>query len=652
MNISTLAKKLGYHSQEMRKMIEAMGYRLRPTASKISDKKAKEITKKVEKLEKEKTLEMKEEQKKVEKAKEPKKLYVAQTITVKDFAQVLEMEVTDVIRQLIQEGIMATINEEIDFETASIIAEELGHKIELKKEEKDLIKEKGVRKQILEDLSHEEEKNLKPRPPVVVVMGHVDHGKTKLLDVIRETNIIATEAGGITQKIGAYQAKCNGKVITFLDTPGHEAFKAMRERGAKVTDMAILVVAADDGVMPQTEEAIAHAKNAGVPIIVAINKIDKEGADPEKVKRQLADLGLQPEDWGGDTIMVEISAKMNKNIDKLLEMVLLQAEILELKANQESKAIGTIIEANKDPKKGPVATVLIQNGTLNLGDYVTCGSIYGKIKAMENFLGKRINHAKPSTPVQILGLTAVPDSGDILQEEKSKEAAREKIAKIAKAEIKIKRNLTPEEERKIKKLNIILIADFYGSLEAIIDELNKINSKQVMPQIIDYSAGKITESNVMNAQSSNAIIFGFNSKPTTVASRLAEDKHVKIFSYDIIYELIDEIKKQLSSLIEPEVIKTKLGKLNVLAIFRSEKKRKIIGGRVLSGFLAKDSIVKIIREDVEIGQGKITTVQKNMADVQKVEAGSECGMSIDTTVKVKEGDVIEAWKEEIKKITL
>lgn len=652
MNISTLAKKLGYHTQALRKMIETMGYRLRPTASKISDKKAKEITKKIEKLEKEKQAENLEEQKKAEKAKEPKKLLVPQTITVKDFANVLELEVTDVIRKLIEEGIMATINEEIDFETASIIAEELGFKIELKKEEKDLIKEKGIRKQILEDLSHEEEKDLKPRPPVVVVMGHVDHGKTKLLDVIRETNIIDTEAGGITQKIGAYQAKCKGKAITFLDTPGHEAFKAMRERGAKVTDIAILVVAADDGVMPQTEEAIAHAKNAGVPIIVAINKIDKPEADPEKAKRQLADLGLQPEEWGGNTIMVEISAKFNKNIDKLLEMVLLQADMLELKANQEAKAIGTIVESNKDPKKGPVATVLIQNGTLNLGDYVTCGSNYGKIKAMENFLGKRIDHAKPSTPVQILGLTSVPDSGDILQEEKSKESAKEKIAKIAKAEIKIKRNLTPEEERKIKKLNIILIADFYGSMEAIIDELNKIQSKQVMPHIIDYSAGKITESNVMNAQSSNAIILGFNAQPTAVAKRLAEDKHVKIYTFNIIYELVDEIKKQLSSLIEPEIIKTKIGKLSVLAVFRSEKKRKIVGGKILSGYLTKDLAIKILRDEEEIDAGKITSLQKNKADVDKAEAGSECGISIDTFAKIKEGDIIEAWKEEVKKVTL
>lgn len=652
MNISTLAKKLGYHTQEMRKMIETMGYRLRPTASKISDKKAKEITKKLQREEKNKEEQQVKLAQEEKKAQEPKKYFVPQIVTVKDFADILGLEATDVIKQLIQEGIMATINEEIDFETAAIIAEELGFKIELKREKSDLIKEKGIRKQILEDLSREEAKDLKPRPPVVVVMGHVDHGKTKLLDMIRETNIIATEAGEITQKIGAYQAKCKGKAITFLDTPGHEAFKAMRERGAKVTDLAILVVAADDGVMPQTEEAIAHARNAGVPIIVAINKIDKPGADPEKVKRQLADLGLQPEDWGGDTIMVEISAKFNKNIDKLLEMVLLQAEILELKANPESPAIGTIVESNKDPKKGPVATVLIQNGTLNLGDYVTCGSIYGKIKAMENFLGKKIDHAKPSTPVQILGLIAVPDSGDILQEEKSQATAKEKIAKIAKAEIKIKKNLTPEEERKIKKLNIILVADFYGSLEAIIEELNKITSKQVMPQIIDYDAGKITESNVMNAQSSNAVIFGFNAIPTPVAKRLAEDKHVKILTYDIIYELIDEIKKQLSNLIEPEVIKTKIGKLNVLAVFRSEKKRKIVGGKVLSGYLTKDLTVKVLRGEEEIGTGKITSLQKNKADVEKCEAGSECGLSIDTFAKIKEGDTVEAWKEEVKKITL
>jgi translation initiation factor IF-2 len=647
MNLSTLAKNLGLRRDELVKRMAEFGFKLRQTATtdKISERKAKEIIKKIER-------ERKQKAEKIEKAKRPrelpKKITLTQIIRVKDLAEELTLPVVEVIKKLMENGVMATINEEIDYETAAAVALDFGVEAEEKEEEIDELKTVGVRKKLREEFQKAAE-NLKPRPPVITVMGHVDHGKTRLLDTIRKTNVMEQEAGGITQAIGAYQAKHKGKLITFLDTPGHEAFSLMRERGAKVTDIVILVVAADDGVKPQTVEAIKHAKKAEVPIIVAINKIDKPEADIQRVKKELADHGLVCEEWGGDAICVEISAKFNKNLDKLLEMILLSAEMQELKANPESKAIGTIIESKLDPKKGVVATVLVQNGTLKLGEAVTCGKVFGIIRAMENFQGKKIDHAKPSTPVRILGLEVQPEAGDILQAEESKEKAKEKIARLKKILVPKKIKGFKKDNKSIKKLNIFLAADVQGSIEAILSELEKIQSDAVMPTVLDYKVGKISESDVMMASGSGAIIYGFNTLPTSVAKRIAEEKKVKIKTFNIIYKLLDDIKQELNAKIEPEIKKTILGKLKVLRIFRKEKKRVILGGEIISGKFIKESKISVLREGQEIGKGEMKNLQENKINADEVKQGKQCGIEFLGEVKIKEGDVLTAYKEEITK---
>lgn len=586
------------------------------------------------------------------------KVALPPTITVRDFADRLKMTVPEVITALMENGIMATINEEIDYDTATLMAEELGFKAEKEISEEDVSKEKGIRKQLQEEFAEADESDLKDRPPVVAIMGHVDHGKTKLLDAIREANVIDTEAGGITQKIGAYQVKEKGKLITFIDTPGHEAFAAMRERGAKVTDIAILVVAADDGVKPQTKEAIKHIKKAGVPMIVAINKIDKPEADPERVKKDLADNQVMPEEWGGDTVCVAVSAKQKTNINELLDMVLLVAEMETLKANPKAQAIGTIIESDKNPKRGVEATVLVQNGILKQGDVVTVGSVYGKIKAMENHLGKKINHAKPATPVRILGLDSVPEVGDILFAEESIDKARQKVARLK----KFSQPTTPKTDSKdkkkgkIKKLNIILKADTQGSLEAVMESLGKIKSEEVQSAIISYGVGKVTESDIMMATSSLALVISFNINVTPVAQRMAEEAKIEIKTYDVIYNLIDEVKKRLEDMLEPEVIRTDLGKLEILAVFRTEPGKMIVGGKVLSKHLENNALVQVFRgqkDDLEeIGTGKITSLQTNKVEVEEVKQGEEAGIMFEGDVRIKKGDILETWKEEVKKKTL
>jgi len=590
-----------------------------------------------------------------EETAEPKtKVAIPPTITVRDFAERLKMTVAEVITALMNNGIMDTINEEVDYDTAALLAEELGFKAEKETSEEDLTKEKGVRKQLQEDFAEADTSDLKNRPPVVAVMGHVDHGKTKLLDAIRATNIIDTEAGGITQKIGAYQVKEKGKMITFIDTPGHEAFAAMRERGAKVTDIAILVVAADDGVKPQTKEAIKHIKKAGVPMIVAINKIDKPEADLERVKKDLADNQVMPEEWGGDTVCVAVSAKQKTNINELLDMVLLVAEMETLQANPKAQAIGTVIESDKNPKRGVEATVLVQNGTLKQGDVITVGSVYGKIKAMENDLGKRINHAKPATPVRVLGLESVPEVGDILFAEESIDKARQKVAKLKKfsqpAALKV---VSKDQKGKVKKLNIILKADTQGSLEAVMESLGKIKSDEVVANIISYGVGKVTESDIMMATSSLALVISFDTSVTSVAQRMAEDAKIEIKSYDVIYNLIDEVKKRLEDILEPEVIRTDLGKLEILAVFRTEPGKMIVGGKVLSRHMENNTLVRVLRgkkdEEEELGTGKITSLQTNKVEVKKVKQGDEAGIVFEGDIRIKKGDILETWKEEVKK---
>lgn len=646
MNLSTLAKNLGMRRDELVKKMAQFGFRLRTTATtdKISERKAKEIIKKIER-EKRFAQEKKEEEKEAKET--PKKILIPSVVQVKDLAERMRVPVVEVIKKLMANGVMATINEEIDFETAAILASDFGVECEEEKEEINKLKTEGLRKVLQEEFA-KSGKNLKPRPPIITVMGHVDHGKTKLLDNIRKTNVMEQEAGGITQHIGAYQAKQKGKLITFLDTPGHEAFFAMRERGAKVTDIVVLVVAADDGVKPQTIEAIKHAKKANAPILVAINKIDKPEADPQRVKKELSDHGLVPEEWGGETICVEISAKFNKNLDKLLEAILLLAEMQEVKANPGVKAIGTIIESKVDAKRGVVATVLIQNGTLKLGEAVTCGSTFGVIRAMENFQGKKIDHAKPSAPVRILGLESQPEVGDILQAEENKEKAKEKIMRLKKVSLRHIKTLK-KENKKVKKLNIILVTDVQGSFEAILNELSKIESETIEPQVLEYKAGKITESDVMMAAGSQAIIYGFNTLPTPVAQRIAEEKKVKIKSFDIIYKLFDDIKKELNALVEPEIRKFILGKLKVLAIFRTERGRIVFGGEVIKGKLQKGLKADILRNEEKVSSGEITSLQQNKINVEEIKEGKQCGLEFRGEGKIKEGDILVAYKEEVTK---
>ena len=643
MNITILSKRLNMPIPELVKKIAGYGFKLRANTKKISDRKAKEIIKKVERERRE------AEKEKEEEYETPDKITLSSSITVKEFADKLNMPVTKVIPELMKNGIMATINEEIDYETAAIIAEEMGVKVEEHREKKDILKEEGIRKKIIKQLEEEKDSNLKARPPVVCVLGHVDHGKTTLLDAMRETNVVEGESGGITQHIGAYQAKIKGKNITFLDTPGHEAFRAMRERGAKVTDIAILVVAADDSVQPQTKEAIDHIKKAKVPMIVAINKIDKPDADVEKSKKQLADHEVLTEEWGGDTVCVEISAKQKLNLDKLLESILLVSEMEELKASPDTKAVGTIIESNMDAKQGPIATVLVQNGILKLNDPVTVFGILGTIKSMENFQGKKIDHAKPSTPVRILGLEKVPEVGDILQVEISREEAKKKVGqykKISNISSKFKKNINSKE----KTLNIILATDVQGSLEAITSELNKIETEDVNLQIINFKVGKISESDVMMASSSNALILGFNTDISSVAKRMAEDRKVEYKTYKVIYEMLDEVKEKLDSMVEIEKELAKIGKLEILAVFRTEKDKKIVGGKVISGKMKKGVVIKVIRDKEVIGEGKLSNLQSGKKDVAEVGSGSECGITFTGHTKIREGDVLEAYEEkEIKK---
>ena len=635
LNLSNIAKELKMTNLELREQATRAGFKLKASVRKIDERTAAKMVKAIK-------VQIEEETKKVKEAPKAKikKITIPQTVSVREFAQKLGLPVTDVIRQLMNYGVMATINEEIDFDTASITASHFG--IQVEKEKAEVLKEIGVRKKLKEEFAKKGLK-LKERAPVVVVIGHVDHGKSTLLENIQKISITAKEFGGITQHIGAYQIKHKGKPITFLDTPGHEAFTAMRERGAKVTDLAVLVVAADDGVMPQTIEAIRHTKKYNLPIIVAINKIDKPGADLKKVKKQLADQGILVEDYGGNVISVEVSAKQGKNLNKLLNTILLLAEMEELKAEFDVPALGTVIECQMDHERGPVATVLVQNGTLKIGDAVTCGKTFGLIKHLEDFLGKKIAEAKPSTPVKILGIESVPELGDVLCVEKNKEQAKAKIAKLK----RFAPHLPQAQKIKGRKLlNLIVKADVSGSLDAILGALASLETPKVAPQIVHFEVGKITESDVMQAVSSNAMILGFNVEINPVAKRLAQDEKVNYKIYKVIYELIEDIKKILGQMVELEIKIVKLGKIKILAVFRTEAKRVVVGGKVISGKLEKNTKVNVFRAEEKIGQGKLINLQINKVNVSTVEAGKECGLEFEGGIKIKEGDVLEAWQEE------
>ena len=577
---------------------------------------------------------------------------IPESITVKDFAAEIKKTTAEVIKKLLGYGIMATINQEIDFDTAYLIAQEFG--ITAKK------KEVVTDEDILFDESEDKEEELVTRPPVIVVMGHVDHGKTSLLDTIRKTNVIEGEAGGITQAIGAYKVKVNDREITFLDTPGHEAFTAMRARGAQITDIAILVVAANDGVMPQTIEAINHAKSAGIPIIVAINKIDLPDANPDRVKQELMAYDLVPEEWGGDTIFVPISAKNGTNIDQLLEMVLLEADVLELKANPHKQAKGAVIEAKLDKARGAIATVLVQRGTLDVGDTIVVGSSIGRIRAMKDDKGKSVKSAGPSTPVEIMGLTEVPEAGDTFYEvknekvakhliERRKRQAREQAINQA-TKVTLDNLFSQMEEGKLKVLNLIVKADVQGSVEAVKQSLEKLENEEVKVKVIHAAVGAVNQSDVTLAKVSNAIIIAFNVRPDNVAKEEAKKDEVEIKQYSVIYQAIEDVENAMKGMLEPKYEEKVIGNAEVRQTFRISNVGTIAGCYVLSGKVERNAGVRVIRDNVVIHDGHLATLKRFKDDVKEVGKGFECGMQIENYNDIKEGDQIEVYiMEEIKR---
>ncbi len=565
--------------------------------------------------------------------------------TIKEFAEVIGQKVGDIIKKLMTMGVMATQNQPMDMDAALLIAEEYGVKGEVSTIE--------TAEDVLEEKEDTAESQVH-RPPVVTIMGHVDHGKTSLLDAVREANVVAKEAGGITQHIGAYQVSLKGKEITFLDTPGHEAFTAMRARGAKVTDIVILVVAADDGVMPQTREAVNHAKAAGVPIIVAINKIDKPDSKPERIKQELSDLELAPEDWGGQTIFCEVSAKKKIGLEHLLEMILIQADVLELKANPDKMARGTIIEAKLDKGRGPVATVLVQSGTLRQGDIFVSGTMFGRVRALNNDKGERVEAAGPAVPVEVIGFSGVPSAGErfiVLDEERKARALAEfRTAKRRTAEMAAMKKVTLEDlhsqiqEGTVKELNIVLKADVQGSAGAIVDALGKLSTPAVKLKVIHSSVGAINETDVMLAAASNAIIIGFNIRPEAKATDIAQREGVDVRMYNIIYNIIDDIKAAMEGLLEPTLKERVLGHAEVRQTFHVSKVGTIAGCSVVDGVMTRQNDgVRVLRDNVVVYTGKLHSLKRFKDDVREVQTGYECGLGIENFNDLKVGDIIEAF---------
>ena len=569
------------------------------------------------------------------------------TITVKKFAELLRVPVSAVITELLRNKIMATINEEIDYETASIIADDLGFKTE---EDLEVAQTETLTLEKLLEITkkeQEQDKKLILRPPIVTILGHVDHGKTTLLDTIRKTSVAAGEAGGITQHISAYQAKKRGKVITFIDTPGHEAFSAMRERGVSLADIAILVVAADDSVQPQTKEVITYIKERNIPTIVAINKIDKPEANVMRVKKELAEQGILIEGWGGKVLCNEISAKNNIGIGDLLESILLLSEVENFRADEKRDGLAVVLESHLDPQKGPLATILVKTGALKVGQDIAVGKTYGRIRRMEDYAGKNVERATPSMPIVLFGLNEVPQTNDVVQVVSGKSFARTKSQELAQrlAGAKSKTAHATEDDT-IPKLPIVLKADMQGSLEAIDQILATYKSEKVFLVYVAAGIGNITESDVKMAQSAGAAVYGFNVSATPVAKRLAESGAVNIKTYTIIYQLVDEIKKQLLALLPTETIRTDLGTLTVLALFRTEKERMIIGGRVTKGHVAIGANLDVVRGERVIGTGKLSKVQHNKIDVNEVKQDKECGLTFEGATKIKVGDLLMCYTEE------
>ncbi|MFZ6029891.1 MAG: translation initiation factor IF-2 [Chloroflexota bacterium] len=575
------------------------------------------------------------------------------TITIRELAQTIHASPIDIIKTLMANGVMANINQQVDFDTAAIVASEMGYEATLEAPE---VEEKQENSDIplwRQLIANEPQEKLKPRPPVVTILGHVDHGKTTLLDAIRNTNVAGGEVGGITQHIGAYQVEHNKQPITFLDTPGHAAFTAMRARGAQGADIVVLVIAADDGVMPQTKEAIAHAKAARVPILVAMNKIDKGNADPDKVKRQLAEVELVPDDWGGDTLIVPLSAKQRKGIDDLLEAILLIADSVSILANPEGKVTGTVIEAELDKNRGPLATLLIQNGTLNMGDTIVVGNTYGRIKAMFDYRLRPVRKAGPSIPVSVMGLSDVPAAGDIFQVVGSeregraivleRQQAKAQSAAGPKAAITLEQLFDRFQAGEIRELRLVIKADVQGSLEPLISSLNDLSSDQIKVNILHASTGNITENDIMLAAASKAIVLGFSVHADGAARNLAESEGVSIRTYDIIYRLLEDVEKALKGMLEPEVKETIIGHAEVRAIFRVSKVGVIAGCRVTDGELRRNGKMRVLRNGEVVHTGEVGSLKHLQEDVREVRQGFECGVGLKHFDEFQTGDKLECF---------
>lgn len=652
MNLTELARKLKVPTSELKEKLPELGFDIGMKAIKVPDDIAEKIIVKwneeKKRLELEKKYKVSQDQStdQLVDNKFDRVIKVPQLISVRDLADRLHLSAPAMIAELMKHGIMASLSEKVDFEITTIIAESLGYKTILVEETSLDEKQQQIIQDKLKKIRNKKSDYLAPRPPIVVVMGHVDHGKTKLLDTIRETNVVDSEAGGITQHIGAYQVVKNNRTITFIDTPGHEAFSAMRSRGANVADIAILVVAADSGVQPQTIEAIKMIQDAGLPMIVAINKVDKAEADLEKVKKDLAEINLIPEDWGGNIICVPVSAKDGTNISELLEMVLLTADLNQeqIKAEYNAPAIGTIIESHLDKGTGPVATVLIHSGTLRIGDKVRVGNVLGKIRSMQDYQGKKIDFATPSTPVRIIGLERVPVVGEILEAGVDFKLLRRQldIKKYQPAEFKGKQLESEDEKKsKIKKLNILLKADVTGSLEAAVQSLKKYNGKQVMVNIVYKGLGNITEVDVVRAESTKAYIYGFNVSATPQAYEVAKEKKIDIKLYQIIYKLLEDVAEKLEDLLDPVLNREVKGKGKVLVVFRGHKQKMIVGVKVLTGEIVNGAKLIVWREGKIVGEGQVQQLRIGPEQVNKVLSGSECGLEYSGSIALQPEDELE-----------
>ena len=657
MNVTELARRLKVTPNELREWLPRFGFDIGKKAIKIDNNIAQKIIQEWPKIKEQIDQEKKAaapatpETEKVE--QQPTSVSVPKQIRVRDLATKAQIPVNKVLSELIKNGVFTSINEKIDADTASIVGSELG--IDVQQEEgeegEEQMEQSEEEKKLEDTIKAQEEGKLEDRPPVTVVMGHVDHGKTRLLDTIRKSNTLEGEPGGITQHIGAYQVVRNDRILTFIDTPGHEAFTAMRSRGAKVADIAILIVAADDGVQPQTTEAYRIIQSAGLPFVVAINKIDKEGADPEKTKQELANqLGIIPEDWGGKTITTPISAINNTKIQELLDMLLLtsDSEGEDMKANPYTQAMGTIVESHINKSAGPVATVLVQNGTLRVGDPIVIkGKRYGKVRALRNYNGDEIEEASPSMPAQIVGLKIAPEIGDIMEVSEG-EKLNKKDAKLNKKRPSEERPLPGQEKETAATLNIILKSDVLGSAEAVEESLEKINTDEVKVKIIDKPLGNVMDGDVKKAEAADAEIIGFNVKvPTSVESTIKE-RNVKVNTFSVIYELIDYVKQEMEKLLTPEYDRYDLGRLKVMALFRNEKNSQIVGGKVLEGTIKQDSKVEVTRGNEVIDQGKPVELKCGKEDVSSVEKDQECGIKYEGKPVIQEGDILQFY-EEVKK---